>query len=101
MRSPKIALPLVVAFAVGCSSGGDEPDPTVSRGRSSSFESAGVSNGAKGGSLADARTEAGAPTAANMMREVEEADIIKSDGAGHLFVVNAYRGLQVLDVTNP
>ena len=35
------------------------------------------------------------------MRQVEEADVIKADGAGHLYVVNPFRGLQILDVSNP
>src|SRR5438105_3720355 len=63
--------------------------------RPSSFTSAPLPGG--GLSRADA---AGAPAAGNATttRTVEEADIVKEDGAGHVYVVNPYRGLVILDV---
>ncbi len=50
----------------------------------------GVADAAAGGT-----TPAAAPT-----REVEEADVYALDG-GTLYVLNAYRGLQIVDVANP
>jgi uncharacterized secreted protein with C-terminal beta-propeller domain len=66
--------------------------------RRSTFTSASLPYG--GGRTAD---DAAGPAAASggTPRTVEEADIIKSDNAGHLYAVNAYRGLEIIDVSNP
>src|SRR5205823_3534617 len=90
MRTP-------IAYALGTvaallSVAGCERDP-----RPSTFTSAAIP-GAGGRGAEDAANGAG-PAA--QPRAVEEADIVKTDGAGHLYVVNAYRGLLIMDVSNP
>ncbi|MBI3071658.1 MAG: beta-propeller domain-containing protein [Deltaproteobacteria bacterium] len=76
----------------------------------SSFSTAGQGAGEAGGRTStDAAGTAGAaaPTAAgagggasNPVRAIEESDIVKAFG-NHLYVLNAYRGLQVIDLTTP
>src|SRR5688500_14276429 len=92
------AAAITLALATfGCGSG-DPFDPN----RPSEFTSAGVPGGAANGRDSYG---SGAPTdesgEGGGQRQVEEADIVKSDGQGRLFVVNAYRGLQILDTSNP
>lgn len=110
MKAHWLALGIVVAAAAlvpGCVESGtglgvDEfqsADPSQRGGRGypgDDYGDAGVSDGA-----ADASSEAGSPEdPEDPAREIEEADIVKVVG-DTLYVLSAYRGLVVIDVSDP
>lgn len=87
-------------FLLACSNG-DGPGGVVESdlaGRQSEFVSADVSN-ERGYSFLDA-SEAGSAVPNEVKREIEEADIVEIDGST-LYILNAYRGLAVCDVSLP
>jgi len=96
--APILALAGIAQLA--CGSGGSTPGPYPLG--ATIFESAAPS---AGGQRLDAAPLAGSPVptagpAASAPRAVEEADVYQRSGS-LLYVLNAYRGLQVLDLADP
>ncbi|HEX9290674.1 MAG TPA: beta-propeller domain-containing protein [Anaeromyxobacteraceae bacterium] len=104
MRRPEtlFALFLAALAAQGCGThrGSDAPHPPGEE----SFESQPPNGAARGGVAVGTAAPAGAPGAApasgaSAGRTIEEADIYKRVGST-LFVLNAFRGLQVVDLAD-
>ncbi|MEW5850284.1 MAG: beta-propeller domain-containing protein [Myxococcota bacterium] len=91
--------------AFGCGGVGLPEVPESWKGKQTSFESAvpnssqsqngGADTGAPSAGETDSRDDGSGET-----RDIEEADIVRHVD-NHLFILNAYRGLQILDVSNP
>lgn len=100
-RFPALAL----ALGLACSGGSPVTQPVVG---ADAFLSQPPGTGFRGGDLASSSGGAGAPTAApaaepspaSSTREVVEADLYARTG-DTLYVLNAYRGLQIVDVADP
>jgi uncharacterized secreted protein with C-terminal beta-propeller domain len=90
-------------FFFACSNGGGNGGFSEFSDRQSEFFSADVGN-ARGNWLMDEdAVGAGAPAPEaqdSAVREIEEADIVEIDGT-NLYILNAYRGLAVCDVSSP
>ncbi len=86
------------AFFFACSNGDGPDTPDELTGLQSEFISADVNNARGNFLMEDAAGEAPEPDAEE--REIEEADIVEIDGTD-LYILNAYRGLAICDVSVP
>jgi hypothetical protein len=102
-----LALPLLVALA-SCSGGGNRQAPHVPGDEAFASQAPGTSGGSRadgsgGPTAAPGPAAPGAPTPTSASggapRTLEEADIYKRVGST-LFVLNAYRGLQIVDLAD-
>src|SRR5512144_3029636 len=95
----RTCLPCAVAAAavLACSSGPPAPHAVGDESFVSPVPGSGGRLAGEGGAPTGSPAPADAPSGA---RVVEEADIYRLDGA-RLLVLNAYRGLQIVDLADP
>ena len=97
MRHPGLPFAVLAAATLSCSGGPRSPHATGEESFLSPAPGSGGRLATAGGSPAGTPAPASAPAG---VRAVEEADIYHLDGS-RLLVLNAYRGLQILDLADP
>lgn len=96
MSLRRLALAFALGLAAACSAPGTQPPPEGT----DDFTSAAVGGNGRNREANDAATGAAAPSGGAAPRTVEEGDVYKVIG-DELYVLNMYRGLQLLDVSDP
>ncbi len=99
MRHPGLPVAVLAAVTLSCTGGSNGPHAAGAE----SFLSPAPGSGGRLAAADGSGAPAGSPApagASSTPRTVEEGDIYKPDGT-RLLVLNAYRGLQILDLADP
>lgn len=106
MKNPHkncLAVPLFFFFLCilqACSSDSSNDSSVIETERQSEFVSAGSESGGAYGPEATPAPSSYEDDTDAASREIEEADIIEFDGS-NLYVLNRYKGLTIIDISNP